>query len=246
MSSGLNPFQPPGDEFSPSWVADEKDPAIQSSPRGGDVEDGTTDTPSWLHPPAPAAEARALSPRQQRLLDADAEHAGPNASAAAGKQPLLPRGDPDHPRESIVVTKEMRRWILLLRFLSATIAALLGTLSVLTIMNGPSFEVLVLALYVLFLSACLFLFELQVLHSCTRSIAESIGFLYSTHGRILFLVLLGILAFQLRPQWFGIIVGVFVFLFSALIIYASCKHKNLLEATRAENYGVTYHVGAAP
>jgi len=116
--------------------------------------------------------------------------------------------------------KDMQRWHLALRLLYMSAAILMAAAAVLAFENANSnIGVAFFAIYTIFFSVMICCFEFA-LNAVARLIAVNFGFMYSLLGRLLFLLFVGFMSFQLSlfgKIAMGILYG--VGLFHAFIMY---------------------------
>jgi len=205
-----------------------------------------------------AAKAAAKNPAVQKAVMAQVEKEAPGwASDAAqsdmesGKKPEKGSKSPPPPPPLASATppkplmntdmsdldpevlRQMQRYHLALRLLYMGAAVFLSTAAALSIANQSDLGLIFFAFYVLFFSAILCCFEVA-LTMVSRMIAVNFGFLYTLTGRIVFVILLGFMAFlvsTIGKVAMGVLYGVCLFQ-----IYIMYKFPRFEEYLRKKHY----------
>ena len=128
-------------------------------------------------------------------------------------------------------SEKLARWM---RIINILLSIFMGLAAVLTLLTLSSFQGIFMAVYLLFFSTMLFLFELR-LRMFESAIRDNFGFLYSFWGRAFFLVFMGTLCCALDVI-LGYIAGAAMFcntLFNGYVIYT---HPNFAKGDTTEHY----------
>ena len=171
------------------------------------------DTPSWLTDEN--VKAAASNPTVQKAATAAAKVVVEEESKKYGLSPSTPTNDvesqskvdPTASAEALGVTpevfKKIQMWGLILRVSYMVMSILMATAAALELLNSPSLSIVFIALYVFFFAIIICCFEVA-LNAIAVWIASNFGFLYTLFGRLLFMVFVASLCYNLGIM--GIIV----------------------------------------
>ena len=139
-------------------------------------------------------------------------------------------------------TAEAEKFARYMRVINILLSIFMGLAAVLTLLTLSSMQGIFMAVYTVFFSFMLFIFELR-LGSLESGIRDNFGFLFSFWGRTFFLCFMGTLCCALDTI-IGYIAGTLMFantLFNGYVIY---KHPSFGKGDTTEHY-TTAEEGAA-
>ena len=139
----------------------------------------------------------------------------------------------------------LKSWASYLRVAMIVISTLMIIVSISNISSGSSTEIEFLAFYTMLFGTLLCCYEIAI-RRISALIVQNFGFLYNPKGRLIFLLFVGIMIYQISV--FGKIVFGLLLMMGLVYVYVWCKHPKFpLYMRKLHHYGQAgYANGGGP